>query len=787
MTTKIVWLRGTQIGREFILTGSTVTIGRAPENTIAVGSGRASRRHAEVRVDAGGYLLVDLGSANGTIVNGARIDEPYRLIPGDLFEIGDELFRYEADAPSWSTTVTPGMKPRDMGDPPGSAARPARAARRSWQIPLALVTIAALAAAAIGAATSRGALPPVAAPARDARALDLLRSGAPPGGGPASPAAWTVLVYLAGDNDLESDALRDLNEMELVGSSDQLRIIVQLDRGGRLGAGERWAGTRRYYVTRDSDTERISSQVLEDRGQLSTGDPQNLADFIVWGVRQYPAERYALVLWDHGSAWAGIAFDTTSGGDGLSLPELQQALATAQNQLDGLRLDMIGFDACLMGQLDVLLAAAPYAQIGVASAELEPSDGWDWAALLGRVAQRPAVDGRELARAAVETYADYYTRRDDRIATLSAFDLSQMPDLLSRVDAFATQVQANLAATYRPLAEARSHAAIYSQPRPEEFNAVDLGDLARLTIASGAPAPVSQAADDLRRALESARVAHWSGPFHAQGSGLSIYFPQAADRYPASYEQLSPLPQQTGWGRMLARFYAPETPVVAPKVTALQVAPQQGGGALVDGTVSGSDIAAVYFFIGTPFADRSGVQLVQISDLRPDSAGSATWGAGPHALQQRWDAGQWAITNGEATIPVLLGPARPGSDLYGVEGLYQAQDGAPPIEAALLFRVTGDQATLLNVYGFPREEGRAAQPFEITPTPGDQFTAQIRTYAVDGARLIAGRVTGETIRFAQQPLQAVRAPVQPGSYVAGLLVRDITGQFSYQYLDLQVP
>jgi hypothetical protein len=796
MASKIVWLRGTQIGREFELADTVVSLGRSPENTIPVGSGRASRRHAEIRADPGGYVLVDLDSANGTLVNGDRIVEPYRLSAGDLFEVGDELFRFEAATPDWMTTLSPIPATKLQDPPPGPApapapqqpvARPAASRRRSRLILLVVLVIVVLLVAAIGVAvvTTRAAGGP------GGLAFDLI--GGPLGGAaspadPAAPAEWTILVYLAGDNNLEADALRDLNEMEAVGSSDQVRVVVEFDRAGRAGDGERWTSARRYLIARDGDTTRVTSPVLAELGEQNTGDPQTLADFVVWGVRQYPARRYALVIWDHGSAWAGTAFDTTSAGDGLSLPELQQALATAQAQLDGLSLDLIGFDACLMGQLDVLLSVAPYGHTAVASPELEPNDGWDWAAWLNRAHADPQLDGPGLARAAVETYGEYYAPRNGRTATLAAFDLDLLPDVAARTGAFADALAGSIDDSYRAVAEARSYAAVYSQPRPEEFSAVDLGDLALLAVERGAPETVAAPARELSAAIARARIALWAGPFHARSSGISVFFPQSSERMPEVYDQISPLAQQTGWARFVRTFLAAaDARVAVPQITDLRAAVDPAGGAVLEGSLAGRDIAYVFFFVGIPNADRSGVQLVDIDYIRPPGGGdSPVWGAGPHPLREVWDAQQWNLDNGSATIPVLLGPARYDSDLYGVEGLYEAQDGSGPIDAALLFRLEGGQATLQNVYGFPRGQGRESQPLEINPVSGDRFTAQIRTYAVDGAQLVPGRVSGETITFGASPMRAVRSAAAPRSYVAGFLVRDIAGRFSYQYRDMRV-
>ncbi len=821
MSSKIVWLRGTQIGREFELTEATLTIGRSPENTIAVGSGRASRRHAEVRHDPGGYLIVDLESANGTLVNGTRINEPYRLHVGDLFEIGDELFRFESAEPTWATTRTTGLSmpelpaalPSELPDatavPVVPAATPTvrpapvalttpmappetvkRGISRGVWVAILIVVILLVAAIGVYVASSRAGMSPTPIGLTLAGAPSAtLQKRAPVEGLPAPPAAWTVLVYLAGDNDLEADALRDINEMELVGSSDQLHIVVQFDRAGRTGVGDRWASTRRYLIERDDDQQQMHSTLLQDLGELNTGDPQNLADFLVWGLRQYPARHTALIIWDHGSAWAGTAFDISSANDGLSLPELQQALTTAQTQLDGLRLDVIGFDACLMGQLDVLLAVAPYANVLVASAELEPSDGWDWGALLERLNNAPNSSGADVGRAAVETYGNYYGQRGERIAMLAAFDGAKIADLAQVMGTFADAVQTNLDTAYRPLAEARSYASTFSQPRPEEFSAVDLGDLMQITISRGAPDAVTGPARAVLAGIQAAQIARWNAPFHANASGLSVYFPQQAELLPPMYDQASPLAQQTSWARMLRAFItAGDARVSAPKISDLRaVAESAGGITTLTGHLVGRDIAVVYFFVGIPFADRSGVQLVEIDALQPtDSTDVTAWGVGPYTLQQRWDSTQWGLESDGVTIPVLLGPARPGTDLYGVEGLYEVSGGSVPIQAAVLFRVAANQASFLSVYGFPRDQGQAAQPFELQPASGDRFTTQIRTYALSGAELIVGRVTGESIMLGTTPLRAVRIPAASGNYVAGFLVRDIVGRLSYQYVDVAV-
>ncbi len=122
-------------------------------------------------------------------------------------------------------------------------------------------------------------------------------------------AAWTVMVYIGADNDLESFALTDINEMELVGSTTAVNIVVQMDRtAGYDSTNGNWADTRRFFITRDNNLDLITSQPVQNLSETNTGDPVYLADFATWAMRTYPANRYALIIWDHGGGVAGCCY-----------------------------------------------------------------------------------------------------------------------------------------------------------------------------------------------------------------------------------------------------------------------------------------------------------------------------------------------------------------------------------------------------------------------------------------------------------------------------------------------
>src|SRR5690606_33305610 len=99
--------------------------------------------------------------------------------------------------------------------------------------------------------------------------------------------------------------------------------------------------------------------VLEDMGEVNTGDPQLLADVLAWTVDQFPADKYALIVSDHGASWPGIGGDESHDEDHLTLAEIADGIAAGLDAVGLDRLDLLGFDACLMATHEVAVAMAP--------------------------------------------------------------------------------------------------------------------------------------------------------------------------------------------------------------------------------------------------------------------------------------------------------------------------------------------------------------------------------------------------------------------------------------------
>ena len=105
------------------------------------------------------------------------------------------------------------------------------------------------------------------------------------------------------------------NEMEMVGSSDQVNIVVQVARiAGYNSSDGDWETSRRYFITKDDNIDRISSPVLLDLGKVDMGDYRNVIAFGKWAKAAYPARKAMLIIWDHGTGW--VKSKEFSGGGG---------------------------------------------------------------------------------------------------------------------------------------------------------------------------------------------------------------------------------------------------------------------------------------------------------------------------------------------------------------------------------------------------------------------------------------------------------------------------------------
>ena len=414
----------------------------------------------------------------------------------------------------------------------------------------------------------------------------------------ATERSWTFMVYLAGDNNLEHFALKDLAEMKRAGSTPQVAIVAQLD-----GLSDR--STRRYFLQQNTS---LPQDCLATLPEVNTGDPIALFNFIEWATQTFPAEHYGLILWNHGAGWkdddiyqaaqkagqsgkvidkmisrAGvrrsrralfrptlekvvdghlraILFDDTS-ADFLDNIELKQVLQKAVSILRR-PLDLLGFDACLMSMLEVQYQVRTCSQVMVGSQEIEPGDGWPYEGILRKLVIDPGMSAAHLGSLIVNEYLESYRQNlPPAGVTQSAVNCRLLDPLAASVSQLANVLQNGLA-----------HSEDWPTPVDDLISTVqrqalrfrdqdyfDLADICRQLSDLDPGGPASQAANgvlDVLNGVDSPVVKAGSqGDSKAGACGISVYLPA---RWLSPLYQTLDFAQEQSWDNFLKTLIPPD-------------------------------------------------------------------------------------------------------------------------------------------------------------------------------------------------------------------------------------
>ncbi|MDD4311621.1 MAG: clostripain-related cysteine peptidase, partial [Eubacteriales bacterium] len=228
----------------------------------------------------------------------------------------------------------------------------------------------------------------------------------------------TVMVYMCG-TDLESKsgmATSDLEEMVNATLGNNINVILE------TGGASNWqnqiikSNTNQRFRIKQGGLETLDAKV----GKRSMVDPATLSDFIQFSAREYPADRYILVLWDHGGgSLTGYGYDELFPGESMSLDGINTALKNG-----GVKFDIIGFDACLMATLETALVTSQYGDYLVASEAVEPGTGWYYTNWLSDLSANPAMDSLDVGKQIIDDYVKMSGSTSQ--TTLSMTDLAEL-------------------------------------------------------------------------------------------------------------------------------------------------------------------------------------------------------------------------------------------------------------------------------------------------------------------------------------------------------------------------
>ncbi len=396
---------------------------------------------------------------------------------------------------------------------------------------------------------------------------------------------WTLMVYLDGDCNLEQYAIIDVNEMERGVDTSICNVVVLFDRHPLYDTtNDNWDNTRIYEIWPDDDTLHINSPYLEV-GEWNMGDPSSVIDFVTWSIDNYPAEHYALIFWNHGSGWQKksassnykyICIDETNLNDRLYLTkgELDSALDTIIKHL-GRPIDILCFDACLMGMYEVEYQLKKYVNYIVHSEYAEPAYGYPYNEILTKLFENPEYTPKEFAKIIAETYVNSYypdgSQYTGQSATHSAVEISVYHDRLNALlNLFADWLIMAGGKTNLAISNAWMNSQKYDYYGDDSY--VDLWDFVNNILQqTGLPSELYNVALQLKDYIDSTVVysGYYSSPFDEDVSGshgISIYFPMVM--YPdtgqieADYRDLSFAQSSAWWWFIRGNITLPDTPLL---------------------------------------------------------------------------------------------------------------------------------------------------------------------------------------------------------------------------------
>ncbi len=364
--------------------------------------------------------------------------------------------------------------------------------------------------------------------AEAAAALDKAGSGE-------YPREWTFLVYQGGDNDLDALLRADIEEMKKANLSGKIAVLVQSDSPV--------TGLRRLFVEKGKET------VLYKIQSSDSADALKIADFVAWGQRAFPAKRFALIMASHGLGWRSAAESrgvvTDDPADAvMNFVALKQALLYSITYYGSYvrPLDLIGFDACLMGLLEVAFQLKDTGKHLVFSQANEPAYGWGYESLFNRISSSPAtLDGLALGKLMLEEYRNFYVSSglDSRYSgTLSLVDLGKIANCVTAFQNWANLVSANISTVKGALLGIRDAlaAATGTLTGPERFlvqafEYTDYRDLIDLVTAFKSSFPQGNyLVDEIEDTVSAAVPATTRfGTKYLRAHGLSVSFPAPCD------------------------------------------------------------------------------------------------------------------------------------------------------------------------------------------------------------------------------------------------------------------
>lgn len=363
---------------------------------------------------------------------------------------------------------------------------------------------------------------------------------------------WTIMVFMNGKNDLSEDGYDDLQEMGSIGSSEQVNVVVE-QGSQNLMTGE-FGSVQRMYVVKHETEETRNVLLGSSKRKVDMGDWREAVRFVKYVKKNFPAQKYMLVMWNHGSGWKsngkaiegtavedgetlnrGVSYDDETGND-ITTIEMRAMLKAVGG------VDVLAYDACLMSEIAANAEVANHVAYVVGSEDNEPNGGYDYNKILSVFDGNWQLSPREAAGAVVNVFGQAYKGSGKNVTT-SAVDSVELRKFVDLVKKFVrlTVTTSDPAAVVKAYDEVHrfydpSLADLYDFIKIINANTKD-GELKTLTVAM-----LKQL--DTKVVVKNAAQGEHAG----KAKGLSVYLPHG--KYDKEYDKLL-FTKYTSWGDLV--------------------------------------------------------------------------------------------------------------------------------------------------------------------------------------------------------------------------------------------
>ncbi|WP_187759849.1 clostripain-related cysteine peptidase [Thiospirochaeta perfilievii] len=350
------------------------------------------------------------------------------------------------------------------------------------------------------------------------------------------------MIYVSGSGNLEGESLLDVTSMvdgysKNINKND-LDIVILHDRGPGFSTDQGdWTGTYLYEVT-DSGLKTINS-VESWRDSIdqeeSMGSQDTLDNFLTWAISNHSREKQALILWNHGGGLSGqsipearaVSWDTEDSGDNINealyVYEIQDTLKKHYNNQT--QLDLLGFDACYMGMLEIGYEFKNIVNYMIAS-PAEETGGWRYNDFIEKISKESLAE--QIAKEIVSSYSNY-SSTNNLPNTLTAFNLNEIEEVKDIISHLVENIKA--LTDSEVLALRQSSMEYYPEADSVLYPYIDIGYFAdQLSEFSSLELNLL----DLKKSLNRVIVSSFNN-LHSNTlenyMGISIFFPEQKDDY----------------------------------------------------------------------------------------------------------------------------------------------------------------------------------------------------------------------------------------------------------------